>query len=395
MTIKQLAFNARQLLQSQAGAAIKLSHVYELMASAYGFKTYASLCAEHVFTRVGQDQTPSAEAVGVRCLDLGYAPEKALLIADIVPRYLRNQNIRVVSIQDLLAAIHEDSPEIEDDWDDEYNDDEEQFGGLDDESDTDSEPSPHGGPEFWSDDALLMSGLKAAAERGNAEAHFALALLLNPESFDDDQDDRSGWYWAQQESEGRTLSGIEKEWAQSYRVTRDRTTAFEHHLRSAGALGHRGALLLMADHFNDATFFETAKDLSSVNDPVHTARIAENLERHDDAKAWWIRAAEQGNTEAMRQLIECYGDDDLTRCWTWLYLAQLLGTDLTEDHYEAVDESGAPYDDDVGGAAYVGGFGGVTLADISAAEHAKAREHADALYAAIQAHHYERLTVRD
>lgn len=391
MTIKQLVFDARQLLQSQAGAAIKLSHVYELMASAYGFKTYASLCAEHVFTRVGQDQTPSAKAIGERCPELGYAPENARSIADLLPRYLRDQNIRVVRIPDLLAAIHEDSPEIQDDWGDE----EEQFGELDDESDTDSEPSIHGEPEFSSDDALLMSGLKAAAERGNAEAHFALALLLNPESFDDDQEDRSGWYWAQQESEGRTLSGIEKEWAQSYRDTRDRTMAFEHHLRSAGALGHSGALLLMAEHFNDATFFETAKDLSRVSDPVHTARIAENLERHDDAKAWWIRAAEHGNTEAMRHLIECYGDDDLTRCWTWLYLAQLLGTDLTKDHYEAIDESGAPYDDDVGGAAYVGGFGGVELAGISDAEHAKAREHADTLYAAIQAHQHERLTARD
>ncbi|MDD0816425.1 hypothetical protein PSQ39_17430 [Curvibacter sp. HBC28] len=379
MTIKQLAFAARQALQSQSGLALKLSHVYELMASAYEFKTYASFCANHVFARVGRDQTPSTEAIGARSLDLGYAPENALSIAALLPQYLRDQNISVVRISELVAAIYEDSPETDDD----------------EEEDTYSAHSTYDGPELWREDALLMSGLKAAAERGSAEAHFGLALLLNPESFDDEESDQSGWYWAQQESEGRTLSAVEKEWAQSYRITRDRRTAFEHHLRSAGALGHSRALLLMAEHFEDTTFYETSQDLSRVSHSLHAARVAENLDRHDDAKAWWTRAAEHGNTEAMRHLIECYDTRDLTRCWTWLYLAQLLGTDLTKDHHEAIDESGNPYDDDVGGAAYVGGFEGVQLGEIPAAQHTKAHEHANALYAAIQAHRNERLTAKD
>jgi hypothetical protein len=38
MTIKQLAFDAQQHLQAQTGTTFKRSHVYELLAAAFGFK---------------------------------------------------------------------------------------------------------------------------------------------------------------------------------------------------------------------------------------------------------------------------------------------------------------------------------------------------------------------
>ena len=86
----------------------------------------------------------------------------------------------------------------------------------------------------------------------------------------------------------------------------------------------------------------------------------------------------------MRELIEDYDRSDLIRCWTWFYLAELLGTDLSKDEYVAIGEDGSPYDDDIGGPAFVGGRGGVELAPIDSELEAAARESAEKLYQAIR-----------
>ncbi len=103
------------------------------------------------------------------------------------------------------------------------------------------------------------------------------------------------------------------------------------------------------------------------------AKIAERLGRRQDAERWLTVAAEAGDTEAMRQLIEDYCRDDLQQCWMWVYLARLVGTDLTRDEYYAIHEDGSPYDDDVGGNAFLGGRGGVELDPLDAAEDVAAR----------------------
>lgn len=66
-------------------------------------------------------------------------------------------------------------------------------------------------------------------------------------------------------------------------------------------------------------------------------------------------AAQQGNTEAIRELIECYDRLNLRRCWVWFYLAELLGTDRAKDEYRAINDDGSDYDDDIDGALYVDG----------------------------------------
>ncbi|MGT2430707.1 hypothetical protein ACU4HD_22210 [Cupriavidus basilensis] len=79
-----------------------------------------------------------------------------------------------------------------------------------------------------------------------------------------------------------------------------------------------------------------------------------------------------------------YDHGDLQRCWTWIYLAALFGTDLTEDDYYAIDEHGSPYDDDVGGPAYVGGQDGVKLDPIGLEQDAAARLAAERLFREIE-----------
>lgn len=150
-----------------------------------------------------------------------------------------------------------------------------------------------------------------------------------------------------------------------------------------GALGHEGALLDMADRFDDPAFFERPPRFSADVNPAHAAEVAENFGRLDDAFVWRTIAAENGDTEAMRELIEGSDRSNPLRCWTWFYLAELLGTDLTKDEYRAISEDGSDYDDDVGGPAFVGGRGGVELPPVDEETKAKARIAANALYHAI------------
>ena len=109
--------------------------------------------------------------------------------------------------------------------------------------------------------------------------------------------------------------------------------------------------------------------------------------RTSDAKHWLTLAAERGDTDAMLQLIEEHDQGDLQRCWTWVYLSQLVGTDLTRDAHYAINEDGWDYDDDVGGPAYVAGRDGVDLEPLAPAQDTAARRAAQKQFAQIRLIH--------
>lgn len=377
MTIKQLAFDTQQHLQAQTRTTFKRSHVYELLAGAFGFNSYASLCAQHVFTQGGlTSRRPGkhSESVGRRSLELDYLPETALQLAQALPAYLTDQNIGVIRIADLVAHLRYETNRVTDheldEFDDDAEDEEDTYGSW---FDRESLATP-----------ILLEGLVAAAEKGDADAHYALALIFAPSDDPFDEPSAGSDYWYNEERNGRVLTGAEKEWADEYAAMLCRSEKYEHHLRAAGALDHEAALLEMAERFGDPAFFERATNAYANIDAAHAADVANHLGRRKDAWQWRTIAAQQGDTEAMRELIEGYDRLNLQQCWTWFYLAELLGTDLSADEYEAIHENGSRYDDDVGGPMFVDGRGGVELEPLNVEEDATARRAAAALYQAIE-----------
>ena len=297
-----------------------------------------------------------------------YTTNTADVVAASLPRLLTEQEIGVIRIPDLIAHLryepgHGDwnEDEEEDDWE-----------LVEDErlAVTEALISP-----------LLIDGLTNAAAKGNATAHFALALIHADDDIDDVETGSD--YWYQQAQSGRVLAGVEKEWADSHEARLNREQLFARHLKEAARLGCPEALLELADRFDDPAFFEQAT--SDVNaDPAWVAEIAERLGRREDSKKWLTEAAKCGDTEAMRQLIEEFDHGDLVRCWTWLYLAEMLGSDLTKDDYHAIHEDGSPYDDDVGGPIFADGRDGVRLEPISADQQATARQNAAEMFRVIR-----------
>jgi len=176
---------------------------------------------------------------------------------------------------------------------------------------------------------------------------------------------------------------VEKEWADSHAAHLAKTAKYSQHLHEAARLGYQYALLDLADRFDDPTFFEQSNGGVRA-DPALVAEIAERLGRPDDARKWLTAAAEAGDTEAMRQLIEDYDHGDLQRCWTWVYLAELVGVDLTSDEYYAINEDGSPYDDEVGGPAFADGRDGVAIDPISEEQDATARRAAQEMFERIE-----------
>lgn len=380
MTIKEFAYSAQQHLEPQTGEKFKRAHIYELLAASFGYNSFAALCAESVVFQGKQSSKHCSQHnldLRQRCAELGYPSATADIVFAEFPQLIADQRISIVNIPELISKLRGDFsyqdgyPE----WDADEYDDEIEDNTLFDQSYADD--------DYYQDDLPpeLLLGLEAAAGKGNAHAHYAIALFLMP---DTDYDQTPGSeYWYTQEQRGRVLTGVEKVCADMHAQSINNAQKFEFHLREAGRLGNEDALLDLAEHFDDPSFFE--QDINSENhDPLRVAEIAESLGRIHDVHEWLTKAAEAGDTEAMRRLIEEFDQDNLQRCWSWVYLAQLLDTDLTRDDYYAIHEDGSHYDDDVGGPMYVDGRDGIKLTTLSDAEDALARKIAKALFEKMQ-----------
>lgn len=361
MTAKELAYSTQQHLQASTGANFKRAHIYELLAASFGFNSYAALGADSVFAerRSTNGHSSINEAViRARCVALRYHPDVAKTTSLALSAFVVEQQIVVVRIADLVAELRDEGGELDD---------------LDDIFDEDR----------WANSldlssSILLDGLEGAASKGNAPAHYALALINAPDEADEGHEIGSE-YWYAQAQQGRSLSGVEKEWADAHATRLATVAKYVHHLRSAARLGQQDALLDLANQFDDPAFFEQVEPHVN-SDPALVAEIAERLGRKEDAKQWLTAAAESGDIEAMRQLIEDYDHDDLQRCWTWVYYAELVGADLTKDEHYAIHEDGSEYDDDVGGTAFVAGRDGVELDPLGMEHDASARRAAQEFF---------------
>jgi hypothetical protein len=377
MAIKAFAYAAQQHFQSRTGIAFKRTHIYELLAAAYNFNSFAALNSKAILFAGSQVQAYKmhAPALRNRCLELGYLQTMADIVAAELPELIEQERINVVSLDALILRLrHQLSYRGYWDWqDEEYFDEEERLAHLISEE----------WPPFHDDSDQnlisqdLLTALNNAATLCNADAHYAIALIHAPINSDEQS---PGWdYWYQQEQKGRVLTGVEKEWADSYAQKIASDKKYEHHLHEAGRLGHELALLDLAEYFDDPTFFKTAEK-SADHDPFKIAELAQKLGRPQDAHEWLTIAAKAGDTEAMRWLVEKFDRNDLTMCWTWIYLSQLLDEDLTRDDFHAIHENGSAYDDDVGGPLYVDGREGIKLPSLTTEQDVLARQRAQALF---------------
>jgi TPR repeat protein len=354
MSVKEVAYAAQQELEAITGRAFKRAHIYELFASACKYKSHAACNASAVFTcapELSDGFSPDARAIRERSLSLGYDPAVSLLASSKLTAFMAERSFSAIPLAELVGTLASADRSFE--WIDR---------------------------EALLEDLVLAECLEAAADKGNALANYALALLYAP---DDEDEDANNDYWYSQRLAGHELSGAAKDWADAYAARLIADEKYERHLRQAASLGLPDALFELADRFGDPAFFQTAPPQIDA-DPKWVSEVAERLGRFEDAHRWLSLAAESGNIEAMLELIEGYDQADPVRLWTWVYLAQELGTDFTRDQHEAINEDGSPYDDDAGGPCYVGGRDALELTPLDDKNDAIARRLADEMFDRIE-----------
>ena len=160
MTIKELAYSAQQHLQASTGGSFKRAHVYELLAASFGFNSHAAFGVDTVLTELRQNDrrvVPQSALIKRRCIELGYQPDTVILASSALESFLAERQIGVASISSLVSRLRGESSSQDEEL--EYDEDE-----LFDPSDEAFGP-------------ILLDGLAAAASKGNALAHYALALI--------------------------------------------------------------------------------------------------------------------------------------------------------------------------------------------------------------------------
>lgn len=119
-----------------------------------------------------------------------------------------------------------------------------------------------------------------------------------------------------------------------------------------------------------------------------SAYEAEKTNDFEAAKRSYAEAASLGDVDAMRALIYTYDQSNLFQNWVWVYLSELLGSDLRQSTLQAYHDggmyAGQLYDDDQGGPLYVDGDEGVDLAPISTEQELEARRVAQQLFSRIE-----------
>ena len=177
MTIKELAYSAQQHLQASTGGSFKRAHVYELLAASFGFNSHAAFGVDAVLTELRQNDrrvVPQSALIKRRCIELGYQPDTVILASSALESFLAERQIGVASISSLVSRLRGESSsqdeELEYDEDELFDPTDEAFGPI------------------------LLDGLAAAASKGNALAHYALALIHAPDDEDDPDAGSSYWY---------------------------------------------------------------------------------------------------------------------------------------------------------------------------------------------------------
>jgi hypothetical protein len=393
MTLKELAHLAQQTLQNHSGCPVKRSHVHELLAAAFGHRSWAAFRAAAVLADAGVGEGPSGaspQLIG-RAVQLGYHQQAAAEMARSFLTFVAEHHLSSVSWSALGVGL---APPVVAESDDQDDDNEE----FDEGRPAAPVQATGAAREQLMRSPLLKSSLEEVAASSNPQAHFLLAALYrcrtpNP-------------YLYEESLKGRVLNAAERGWVDDYLRLEPQHRKYEAHLKAAALGGVRAAALEYGIHFENREFITLAERLTGEVDASNMARVATTPEAH---ASWLHMAARQGDRSALEELAgqgDAWAEEhfaeqgdihwlrmaaeravvvgDAMRAWTWQYLALEHGVDLTRStmaaYHDGGQQDGQFYDSDFGGAMYVDGDEGLVLPDLGRAEHRTAKTEAKLIF---------------
>lgn len=406
MPFKALAYSAQQHLQSRTGHPFRRSHLYELLAAAFGLRSHAAMTSLGFLTDagIGPSRPTITPTLLERLSQLGYPSAICLSAAQALTELASAQQlgfIRLEQLQQIAVPDSEPSDTEDDDWEDEESEE-----PVESVVPAAIEPLPS--LKQLQTSPLLIALLEQAVDSGRPEVHFILAALHRCK--------RPNGYLYDEARKGRTLNSLERSWVEAYPAEKERFDRYAKHLHYAASHGIRQAALEYAEAFNDSRFYQLAeqgtgdvdvwgmiKAAPTEQDRQHWLRVAAEqgywraLEElaygyeyeRGESSTWALRQmAEAGDLQAMRELAQLALDsNDLQQAWLWQHLALLLNEDLTHSTMRAYHDgglyAGQDYDDDCGGPMYFDGNIGLHLPALDPATDLRVREHAVRMFQVI------------
>lgn len=335
----------------------------------------------------------TAELVG-RAVQLGYSQPNTEAITKCLVEQAHTNKVSFISLSDLIEILRHD-PLIEDedeDWEDDLE-------GNDD-LEFPSKISIKNQKNHLMTSELLKESLEQSALSGNALAHFALAEVSRCR--------RPSHYLFDEARKGRILNQTEQGWVDGYENKLAQFNKFKDHLRQAALGGIYEAACEYVSSFSDEHQLdmnevgESAIQAQIISKHAHPQREMEALREaaeNGSLKAmkslankgdlWAIeKMAETGDIDAIWDLAQMEMQFDLVKAWSWIYVAQKLGTDFTESdmraYHDGDEHDGQDYDDDFGGSMYVAGDEGMDLTPLEPKQDHQAHELAQAFFKKIR-----------
>lgn len=412
MPLKAFAFTAQQQLQSRTGHPFRRSHLYELLAAAFGLRSHAAMTSLGFLTDagIGPARPTIIPTLLERLSQLGYPSAISLSAAQALAELASAQQlgfIRLEQLQQIAVPDSEPSDTEDDDWDD-WEDEEGEEEPVESVIPAAIEPLPT--LRQLQASPLLIALLEQAADSGRPEVHFILAALHRCK--------RPNSYLYDEARKGRTLNSQERSWVEAYPAEKERFDRYAKHLHYAATHGIRQAALEYAEAFNDPHFYQLAeqgtgdvdvwgmiKAAPTEQDREHWLQVAGEqgswralkelaygCEYEGGESSIWAlqQMAEAGDLQAMRELAQLALDsNDLQQAWLWQHLALLLNEDFTRSTMRAYHDGGLyaghDYDDDCGGPMYFDGDEGLNLPPLDPPANQRAREQAARLFASLNA----------
>lgn len=360
MTVSNIVHRIREQAKV-AGFALKSTHTYELLASAFGQGTWASLNTRYWVIdspdgTVGERPERTPTLVTARAIQLGLEPASAPQLGALVLNAVQGARLGKVE----KAA----------------------FDRL-----------RHAGlrlPTGFSQSPLFISQLNTEATTGDAHAHHRLAVLYRCK--------RPNPYLYEESRKGRQLTAQEVKWVEEYLVQAQHYPLYQAHLKAAARGGIRAAAVEYAEAFEDPSYFELADRLSGAVDAKQMARVAPDAA----ARHKWLKVASQhdhealeelasegdveaiqqlaiaGNTYLLRDLAEqALEGGQIIEAWAWQHIALEHGHDLTRStlaaRHDGDSHHGEFYDSDFGGPLFVDGEEGLKLPQLTRSQMAEAK----------------------
>ncbi|MBL0457873.1 hypothetical protein JD499_11740 [Aeromonas enteropelogenes] len=359
MTIKAFVHTTQLELKDVLGISLKRSHIYEMIAAAYGYSTYASLQADAILLSNTKWQVAlDVSAIEGRANILGISiPE---LIAQKLATSLVQAGIISLRVKEILRN------RLNDDYITQLYIKSNQLP-----------PNSTTASRFSSSDHYageLMSMFKQN-EFNSPLVHQGLVQLSafadrNASSFTDFELHQKLYRIASgfNGADINSLVGKDKE----------RYVYWLHHLKKSAMRFDMEAIELLSTHRLDVSLY-----MNVLKDYTYHETVAvkcEDARYMQHAHYWWIKAALKGSINAMHKLISNYEKEDLYRCWIWVLLAECIGYDLLNE----VDTS-TTYDMHAGSDKYTFTIQGQTfpaliLPALDMVLHHKAQRVVDKLY---------------